>query len=585
MTAVLGISVSHYGSACIVADGVVQAAVLEERLSRKKFDAGFPLKSIQKVFEISGISPSEIDEVAVGTMCETFDSNLAQDHEYRLATRLLSVASLFTPMSILESSWLRSLYRGFWSQYTTRLFLSRYKDFFSNDLGISPGRIRFYEHHPSHMATAYYASPWRDDVLLFTSDGNGDGYCGYVGLGSGDSWQVTEKISSIHSLGGLYSRATRFIGMKPWQDEYKVMGLAPWGARKKQAEEVYRKLSKMWGVDGLRYRNHSGYACNALLSHMNRVLNNPRFDYVAYGVQRVLEDILAAWVDNNMKHHRKKKIALSGGIFYNIKANKVIVDTAKPDDIFVFPTAGDESVSIGAAYLAYAAHQRKKGKSVDIQPISDVYWGENIDGAIEKAVRDIDSDFFTVSKPQNIEEAAAELLAKNTIVGLCQGKMEYCPRALGNRSLLANPSDIRNVERLNDTIKRRDFWMPFALTVLKENEKEYIINPFNVPGHYMIMGFDTVPENRDRIIAGIHQADKTVRPQILEKSYNPRYHSIISKFKEKSGIGAVLNTSLNLHGEPMVNLPAEALTLMRNSDLSYLVLGDYLIARKSTRTS
>lgn len=580
MTIVLGISLSHYGSACIIADGEVKAAVLEERLSRRKFDAGFPTLSIRKVIDIAGVRPSEIDHVAVGTMCEQFDSNLAQDHEYRLATILLSHASRVLPLSILEAAWLRKLYRTVFFGYNRWQFYRKHTSFFL-DLGISPARIKFYDHHTCHAATAYYGSPWRDKVLFMTCDGNGDGYSSYVGLGQGENLKTELAISSIHSLGGLYSRATRFIGMKPWQDEYKVMGLAPWGEGKKAALEVYREFKKMWQSNGLTYRNTCGYACNSLLAHMNRTLNNPRFDYVAYAVQRVLEEILADWVRQNMAHFNVSKIALSGGIFYNIKANKYIVEQAQPSDLFIFPAAGDESISIGAGYLGYAALQKKQAQAVDIKPIAHYYWGEEIDAEIDKTVKSLDTSTFAIEMVPDMPDRVAGLLADNHIVGVCSSRMEYGPRALGNRSILANPSHVSNVERLNQTIKRRDFWMPFALTIIKDCEDLYLVNPHKISSPYMIMGFDTKPEYRQHIIAGIHQADKTVRPQILERSFNPNFYDLIASFQKKTGIGALLNTSLNMHGEPMVNLPSEAIQLMLDSDLQYLVLGTYLITKKS----
>ncbi|MFC1849264.1 carbamoyltransferase C-terminal domain-containing protein [candidate division CSSED10-310 bacterium] len=577
---VLGVSLSHYGSACVFVDGEIKSAVLEERLSRKKYEAGFPARSISKVLESSGISPRDIDTVAIGTMCEMFDSNLARDREYRVATSLVSFFSNFIPISILETEWMTWLYQKIFHSYNRWNILHHYFDTFK-ELGISRRQIKFYDHHSCHAATAYYASPWRDNVLIFTSDGNGDGYCGLVALGQGDHWTPQVKISSIHSLGGLYSRSTRLIGLVPWHDEYKVMGLAPWGERKKQADLVYKKFKEFWGASGLTYRNLCGYACNSLLAFMRRSLHNPRFDYVAYAVQRVLEEILAEWIKNNMAFFKLKKIALSGGIFYNIKANKYIVEQTEPEDVFIFPTAGDESISIGAAYLAYKELQQARNLPLDIKPIKDVYWGEEIADQIEPALQNIDRERYVVEYVNDIEERIASLLAANHIVAVCNSRMEYCPRALGNRSILANPSDLRNIERLNDTIKRRDFWMPFALTVLKECEQMYLVNPHHLPSHYMIMGFDTRPEKRNDIIAGIHQADKTVRPQILEQDFNPRFHSIISKFHKKTGIGAVLNTSLNLHGEPMVNLPSEALTLMAKSELQYLALGNYLVTKKS----
>ncbi|MFC1849165.1 carbamoyltransferase C-terminal domain-containing protein [candidate division CSSED10-310 bacterium] len=578
MTIVLGLSISHYTSACIVADGEVKAAIIEERLSRKKFDACFPHRSLRKVIEVAGVSPQDIDCVAVGSLCEAFDPNLAQENEYRFSTTAVSFASRVLPVQFMEADWLRAFYRKTFYIFNSQRFFRKHSKIL-REVGIDPQKVKFYDHHSCHSATAYYSSPWRDRVLLFTCDGNGDGYCGSVGIGQNERWEHLLKIPSIHSLGGLFGRTTRFIGMKPWQDEYKVMGLAPWGARKNSAEAVFQKFKKMWGVDGLRYRNYCGYACGSLISYMNRTFEYPRFDHVAYGVQRLIEETLAQWVKNNMEHHQEKKIGCAGGVFYNIKANKYIVEQTEPEDVFIFPTSGDESTSVGAAFLAYEEIQRARGLPVDIKPLKDVYWGQEIDTEIEKTVATLDREYFQIESVQDIAEKVAALLAENKIVGVCNSRMEFCPRALGNRSILANPSDLRNVERLNSHIKRRDFWMPFALTVLKECEHLYVENPHNLAAHYMIMGFDTKPARRDEIIAGIHQADKTVRPQILEESYNPYYHRIVKRFHEKTNIGAVLNTSLNLHGDPMINLPSEAIELMLNSELKYLALGNYLITR------
>ncbi len=580
MSAVLGLSISHYTSACIVIDGKIEAAVMEERLSRKKFDGSFPHRSVRKVLEMTGLSASDIDRVAIGSLCEAFDPNLPQDKHPRYTTNAVSFASGLMPVSFMESPFIVSSYRKLFTWNNRREFFKKHSGFLQ-DVGISKEKIRFYDHHSCHSATAYYASPWRDNVLLFTCDGNGDGYCGTVGVGTNNHWEHKTLIPSIHSLGGLYAQATRYIGMNALQDEYKVMGLAPWGARKRQAAEVYKKFKSLWDVDGLSYRNRSGKACDTLLAYMNKTMKNVRFDYMAYCVQQLLEDTLSKWVLNNTQHYNMKKIACAGGVFYNIKANKAIVDAVQPEDIFVFPVSGDESTSIGAAYLAYEELKRSANQPVDIEPVNDVYWGEAIDTQIEAALKSLDGNAFRAESFDDLDEKVASLLADNHIVGVCRSRMEFGPRALGNRSILANPSDLRNVERVNNHIKNRDFWMPFALTIMKEHENKYIVNPGSIRAPYMIMGFDTKPEHRHEIVAGIHQADKSVRPQVLEQDFNPAYHRIISKFHEKTGIGAVLNTSLNMHGDPLINLPEEAIDMMKRSDLDYLVLGNYLITKQS----
>ncbi len=551
---------------------------MEERLSRKKFDAAFPAESIKKVLDVAGVAPEEVDRIAVGALCDAFDPNLAQDKEYRFDTALVSSAARFLPVALLESPTVVNGYRRIAAFLNQRSFFRRHSAFL-RDLGFSCDKVTFYEHHSCHTATAYYGCPFRDDMLIFTSDGNGDAYCGTVSISDNEHWKRVVAIPSIHSLGGLYARATRFLGMKMWQDEYKVMGLAPWGARKRRAQEVYAKLRNAWQVEGLAYRNKVGFAADSMLHYLGRTLDYPRFDFAAHAVQRLLEDVLSEWVKRNVDHFGRRRLSFAGGVFYNIKANKRIAEAVRPDDLFVFPASGDESTCIGAAYLAYAELARERGHEVDLKPIGDVYWGEPIDQAIETTMAGLSGSEVKVERVDDIEDRIATLLANNEIVAVCDGRMEFGPRALGNRSILANPSDLENVERLNDSIKSRDFWMPFGLTMLDEEQDRYVENPLRLKSHYMIQAFETLPERRSEIAAGIHRADKSVRPQILERSFHPRFHRILTRFRDKTGIGAVVNTSLNLHGEPMVNLPCEALQLLERSGLKYLALGNYLVSK------
>ena len=248
---------------------------------------------------------------------------------------------------------------------------------------------------------------------------------------------------------------------------------------------------------------------------------------------------------------------------------------------FWFPAAGDDSVAIGAAILATIAHQKAHNLQPSIEPMTDPYWGEPIDKAIESFMNTFDFNGFSVEKPGNINHAAAELLARNEIVARCTGRMEYGPRALGNRSILANAGSLDNIQTLNAMIKNRDFWMPFAGTVLDRAADRYLVNPSRIPSPYMILSFDTVPGSRKEIRAATHQADHTIRPQILTQDFNPDYYEILSRFEELTGVGGILNTSLNLHGDPMVNLPEEAMYVMTRSALKYLVMGDYLISKQN----
>lgn len=569
---------SHVSSACLFVDGELVAAIPEERLNRVKFSAAFPEKAIIRVMQIAGVTAGDIDQVAIGTRCEMFDSNRAQAGEYRKTTRMVSWASQMLPMRLIESDLLKSLYIHSLGAVRRRQFMSRYLHFFT-ELGIPRSKLVYYDHHTCHAATAYYLSPWREKTLIFTCDGNGDGDCGSVWTGDGNRLECRFRIPSIHSLGGLYSRTTKFMGMAPWQDEYKVMGLAPWGD-KDRARPVLETFHSLWTVDGLEYRNLCGYAGDALIRHLRRKFKNVRFDYMAFGIQKFLEDLLTRWIRNNITHCGISRLAFSGGVFLNVKANKKIMEMPEVDRAFWFPAAGDDSIAIGSGILGTLALQRERGLNVQIRPMKDLYWGEPIDQAIETFLRSADLNGFTVETPPDADLQAAHLLAQNQIIARCTGRMEYGPRALGNRSILANPVDLENVQKLNQMIKCRDFWMPFAGTVLDSAAPRYLVNDKNYDSPYMILSFDTRDASRHEIKAATHQADGTIRPQILAESVNPSYYRLVKAFESNTGIGGVLNTSLNLHGDPMVNLPGEAFHVLQNSALKYLVLGKYLITKE-----
>ncbi len=577
MTHILGINMSHYSSACLFRDGELVAAVPEERLSRVKFSAAFPELSIKKVMEIGGVESKDIDQVAIGTRCEMFDSNKAQAGEYRKTTRIVSMASRLLPIKVVESDWLKQFYIHSLGWIRRRQFMNRYLPFFQA-MGIPRNKLVYYDHHECHAAAAYYMSPWREKTLVFTADGNGDGDCGSVWIGDGYSLECKLRIPSIHSLGGLVSRTTKFMGMAPWQDEYKVMGMAPWGD-KERAKPVLEKYRKLWKLDGLGYRNTCGYAGDTLVDYLWKTFKQTRFDYLAYGIQKLLEELLAGWVQNNARHHQLNRIAAAGGIFLNVKANKKIIELPEIQDAFWFPAAGDDSIAIGAGILGSLAQQKTRGTDPHISPMTDVYWGEDITDKIEQYVSTFSQDGYTVETPENIHQKVAELLAEGEIVARCTGRMEYGPRALGNRSILANPSRIDNIQELNAMIKCRDFWMPFAGTILDTAADKYLTNEKNIPSPYMILSFETVPEHRHEIKAATHQADGTIRPQILTRGMNPGYYEVLEQFQDLTGIGGVLNTSLNLHGDPVVNLPSEAFYVLENSALKYLALGKYLIVK------
>lgn len=260
----------------------------------------------------------------------------------------------------------------------------------------------------------------------------------------------------------------------------------------------------------------------------------------------------------------------------NVKANKKIAEIPGLRDLVVCPSAGDESAPFGGAYFGY----QHLSKTIP-QNISDLYLGPDFSGQeIEQAIKEALNKSFTARKYNDIEKQIAKLLANGKIVGRFKGRMEWGARALGNRSILMDPSRADLKTELNDQVKSRDFWMPFAATILEERQKDYIVNPKNIKGYFMNIGFDTTGKGKKALSAAVHPYDFTCRPQILRKEDNPDYYKLIKYFEDQTGIGAVLNTSFNYHGEPIVCSPKDALHTFAVTGLKYLAMGNYLITKK-----
>ena len=301
-----------------------------------------------------------------------------------------------------------------------------------------------------------------------------------------------------------------------------------------------------------------------------------RFDAIAAGAQRIVEDALLRWARLMRERHGGDRLAVGGGVFMNVKANGRIAEEEWLRDLFVFPSCGDESNAVGAAYLASAA------RGVAPAPFGPAYLGPDIDPhEVEALIRQRDlASKYRVSEHERMADKIAELLVSDGVVARCAGRMEFGARALGNRSILANPTDHRVVTLINTMIKNRDFWMPFAPSILRERESDYLVNPKGFASPYMMLAFPTNPKRRDELIAALHPQDGTARAHLVEQAWNPGYHALIREFERRTGIGAVLNTSFNLHGEPLVASPADAVDTFERSGLPHLALDRWLISKK-----
>lgn len=568
-TTILGIHDGFTASACLLRDGHLVAAVSEERLTRTKNAAGYPHRAIEQVLAIGGCDPRDISAVA-------------------LATRFMH-----SPEFFLDWSWYRQdmaeqqrdqQAAGDRAQYFLGERLSQRTRAITDHLGIPPTKVTIVDHHEAHASSAYYASPWINDpgpVLVLTLDGSGDGLCATVSVGENRYLRRVAQTGSSASIGKVYSRITYLLGMKPHEHEYKLMGLAPYadpdGAEK--AYQVIRPLVEL-DDDSLVYRQGTPLSTSYCYAYLRERLENYRFDWIAGGIQRRTEELVVQWARNAIKHTGIGKMACAGGVFMNVKANMLLAALPETDSLFVFPSAGDESLCFGAAYKAHRDLLGDQGGPWP--PFPPAYLGPAFsEGDVELALqRSGVSEWCEVAAPRDIDAAVAQLLAQGDIVARCDGRMEWGARALGNRSILMSPDNVRRVRDLNAAIKHRDFWMPFAPTILAERQHLYMENAKSLPAPHMVLAFGTTNEGRGRLAAALHPYDNTIRPQLLEAKHNPAYHNLIRAHERLTGVGAVLNTSFNLHGEPIVCSPADAIDTLRRTGLTNLVLGKRLLQKR-----
>jgi carbamoyltransferase len=568
---ILGIHDGHNASACLLEDGLVRAAVQEERLSRRKNHNGFPERAIRWVLSSTGTDPASIDRVAFNSLHmpypKTTDELLAEYAQSQsLQTGLKRVVKR-TPIL----GWHRSRRRASRIEAAGRA-------------GLPVQRIEFVEHHTCHAAAAYHGSPWKDGkVLVLTADGMGDDLCAAVWVAErGHLGSPIASVDESHSLGNIYAQITYLMGMAPLDHEYKLMGMAPY-APEKNAVQCQERFSRLLTFDrngGLTWRRAPGVP-NTFYSYryFREFAERERFDCLSAGLQRFTETHLATWVANAVRATGVHRVALGGGVFMNVVANLRILKLPEVEELFVFPSCGDESNAIGAALHVYAEAMRSGSRPVDIPPIGPVYWGPRPDEEPAAPVLDqLHAEGFHIESPPDIEARVAELLAEGEVVARAIGPMEFGARALGNRSILADPTKRDVVRLINDMVKKRDFWMPFAPAMLAERSHEYVKNPKSVDAPYMIMAFDTTARSGD-LEAAVQPYDRTARPQFVHREHNPEFHRLLCGFAARTGRGVVLNTSFNLHGAPIVSSVTDAVEVLRNSGLSCLAIPGFLVRK------
>ena len=565
----LGISCYYHDSAAaLLKDGHVIAAVEEERFSRKKFDDDFPHKAIQWCLDEAKITPSQIDSV-------TFYDKPVLKFE-RLLDNYIAVAprGLYSFLDVIPK-W---LHKRLWIKNDIKKSLKNFK-----------GEIIFPEHHMSHAAHAFYTSPFKESAIL-TIDGVGEWSTTSYGYAKNDSIKITNDLRWPHSLGLFYSAFTYFLGFKVNEGEYKLMGLSSYG-KPKYYDLIMEKLIDVKD-DGSIHLNMEYFAFT-----YDKVMTSKKFSKlfgiepktkdektlqihfdIGASAQKVLEDVIMKMVNHIHAKTKMKNICVGGGVALNGVANYKILKEGPFENVHIPPSPGDAGSAVGAAqYLYYVYHKNPKNAYDEIQLIKEnVYVGPSHSNKEIKSFLDSKKISYEFFDETALLEKTVELITNENVVGWYQGKMEWGPRALGNRSILADPRNKSMKDILNKKIKHRESFRPFAPSILEEYVSDYF--EMDIPSPYMLMVAKV--KQPDKIPAVTH-VDGTGRLQSVSNESNPLYYKLIHTFYEKTGIPVLINTSMNVMGEPIVNTPEHAYNMLLKTDMDYLVLGNYLLSRPS----
>jgi carbamoyltransferase len=556
----VGMHDGHNASVAVVRDGRLALALQEERLTRIKNQGDAPAGAARVAFEMA---PGA--RVGLNGLYMNY-------HQWERAT----IISDYERSASLLGRWKQPLKGTFVDRAYQKRKAGERADALTQ-MGVAQDRVEPVEHHLAHASAAYHTAPWRDEkILVLTCDGSGDRLSATVNIGERRTLSRIAAVSEHDSIGRLYALVTRLLGMAPLEHEYKVMGLAPY-VRGSQVEAAARDFSGLFEFTrgGLSWQRAKGVpSMYAAYGFFRNRLAGVRFDLVAAGVQKFMEDMLVQWVSNAVRETGIRKIACSGGVFMNVKANLALLEIPEVEDLYVFPSCGDESNSIGAAcHLAARAGDR-------IEPLGALYYGEPItDGEAHLDLEALRDRGIRFRWEPDIERVTAEKLADGKIVARAKGAVEFGARALGNRSILARADSPTAVREINEMIKNRDFWMPFAPSVLASRAGDYYVKPKPVSSPYMMFGFRSRPQARAAMAAAQHPYDFTTRPQEVLEAHNAGYHRLLQEYEARTGEGILLNTSFNLHGEPIVYRARDAVDVFLRSGLRHMALQNWWVEK------
>ena len=566
---ILGISCYYHNSAaCVLKDGKVIAAVEEERFSRKKFDDEFPKNAIDYCMQEAGIKSKELDCVAF------YDKSVLKFE--RLLDNFIAMApkGLGSFLDVIPK-W---LHKRIWLKEEIKKHLDGFK-----------GKIIFPEHHLSHAAYSFFTSSFTQAAIL-TVDGVGEWTTTSFGFAQDASIKLVHDLRWPHSLGMFYSAFTYYLGFKVNEGEYKLMGLSAYG-EPKYYDLIIKELLDVKD-DGSFQLNMKYFAfpydkvmINQKFQHLfglqvrkeDSEFNQQHFD-IAASTQLVLEDILLKMVNYIYEKTHQKNLCLGGGVALNGVANSRILKEGPFTQIFIPPSPGDAGSAVGCALYAYYSHFKKEWipQKDEVNVSNNVYIGPHYSNDEIKTFLDSKNIHYDFLEREELLKKTAKLIESQNVVGWYQGRMEWGPRALGNRSILADPRNPKMKDILNEKIKHRESFRPFAPSILEEYAFEYF--DLEVTSPYMLLVANV---KKPDVIPAITHVDGTGRLQTVSKKSNPLYYDLISEFHKLTGVPVLVNTSMNVRGEPIVNTPEQAYAMLLKTEMDYQVMGNYLIKRGS----
>jgi len=566
---VLGIAgYNHDAAAALMRDGELVAAAEEERFTRIKHQDGFPYRAIQYCLKEAEVQESSVDYVV-------YANNLWGNFG-----KMLAYAKSFHEAPVYTTGFaLRDLYTRMWITFLMRML--------SNTGGGGP-RLRFVDHHLAHMGSSFFVSPFESAAVL-SIDSLGDGDTTVLGHGEGQRLKKLSRVNYPHSIAEMYCCVTNYLGF-PTQDEYKVMGLASYGEARylERLRRLVRFLDKgRYRIDTRYFQTHRrpgrflGYVSRRFIDEFGPMRREDarieqRHKDMAASLQKLFEETVFHCLRALHRMTGEKRLCLCGGAAQNSVMNGKILLETPFQEIYVPPAPGDSGGSIGAAsYFSYGVLQQRRGF---VMRTAD--WGPSFSETQIKAV--LDESKSRYSRSEDVAADAAALLAKGYIVGWYQGRMEFGPRALGARSILADPTRPNMTDIVNRDVKHREDFRPFAPSVLREYVDEYFFGHHEAP--FMSYVWGVRPDKAAAIPAVVH-IDKTARVQTVERDDNALYWEVIKRFEKLKGVPVVLNTSFNVKGEPIVCTPRDAVRCFFSTGLDCLVIGPFVLKKEVLRAT